>query len=139
MNPSSIAACLPCPVEAAWSDMAFNKAMGTSQSFACGGNVMWLDPLFWPQRGVLASQKARSLLQSDFFSAPGLWPMKLPIEETPSAAIVKRQWGNLRQISPPEVLHAFLRAVASDITRGSGFQGFVCTGFHRIGFSHLLL
>ena len=84
---------------------------------------MWLDPLFWPQRGVLASQKARSLLQSDFFSAPGLWPMKLPIvvavEEAPSAAVVKRQWGNLRQISPPEVLHAFLHAVAADIRSGA--------------------
>ena len=88
-----------------------------------GGNVWWLNPQFLANPGVPISMKKVQALKSYHHKAPSAPCMELVVGLTDIAEVddLERQQtaGRLKLLSPIEVLHAWIFAVAERIEAGA--------------------
>ena len=90
--------------------------VGPSKMYTCGINLFWCDPLWAPAMGVPIRHTAVDYLQDHYFARPTSMPHVLSIAWEDEAARPPR--GSWKSLTPEELMHAMLGAIARDVSRG---------------------
>lgn len=102
-------------VQAPFNPADYKNAM-VHGTYACAGNFFWHDLRFNPTPGVPIRENAVHRLMEHQFNVPKRSPWPLHIAVTSKDAPDK-QLGAWKRVSPDEVAHALVLAVARDIER----------------------
>ena len=109
--------------------------MERTNQYACGGNLGWLKPCFSTSPGVPFNENSIQKLQNYYFKEdtapqrfPGLVIVAVSNSQAPNGMMGER--GAMEQVSPPELLHAFIMRVAELVRQGAPHD--VLSGWLRV-------
>ncbi len=109
--------------QAPYDGKAYCHAMSSTGRYDCGGNLFWHNIIAPASPGVPIRRSSVEKLQAYFFATPDKrFPLPITIS-CPSKLITvydpEAHKGGLRRVSPEEVVHAYIFAVAFAIQRGA--------------------
>ena len=99
----------------------FAAAMRTAKAYDASCNLFWLNLMWSPCPGVPINRSAVDMLRRVYFSKPARFPLPVVVAVAGggmTADEFNKAKGNLRRVSPDEIEHAFLLAVADAVIRG---------------------
>ena len=123
--PSSVPEVMESLPSAAFQARAYEAAMDRAGSFVAAGNLFWLNVLFRASPKVVSLSRSVGLVAKDFFRVPTEWAQELQLTiavmpEYVKAKDLMKEFGQLKAISPEEIMYGFLAAVAQDMEGGGG-------------------
>ena len=111
----------PTPGQAVFNPDDFVAAMSTAKVYDASCNLFWLNLQWSPCPSVPVNRSAVEMLRRVHFSKPSRFPIPVVVAVPAGGMTVDefdRAKGNLRRVSPEEIEHAFLMAIADAVIRG---------------------
>lgn len=95
--------------------------MSTAKAYDASCNLFWLNLQWSPCPSVPINRSAVDMLRRVYFTKPSRFPTPIVVA-VPAGGMTALEFhstkGNLRRVSPEEIEHAFLLAVADAVIRG---------------------